>query len=130
MVRGKPRHPQSQGSVERANGDIKDMLIAWMGDNSTADWSTGIKFVQFQKNCSLHSGIKRAPYRAMFGCDVKVGLNSSSLPTEVTKCTQSEDDLLSALATPHPEIQQPSPSSTVVEPNLPNTSQSNLIDIE
>ena len=46
MVHG---HPQSQGSVERANGDIKDMLIAWMGDNSTSDWSTGIKFVQFQK---------------------------------------------------------------------------------
>ena len=58
MVHGKPRHPQSQGSVERANGDIKDMLVAWMGDNSTADWSTGIKFVQFQKNSSLHSGIK------------------------------------------------------------------------
>ena len=28
MVHGKPRHPQSQGSVERANGDIKDMLVA------------------------------------------------------------------------------------------------------
>ncbi|XP_068247997.1 KRAB-A domain-containing protein 2-like [Palaemon carinicauda] len=26
IVHGKPRHPQSQGSVERANGDIKDML--------------------------------------------------------------------------------------------------------
>ena len=25
MVHGKPRHPQSQGSVERANSDIKDM---------------------------------------------------------------------------------------------------------
>ncbi|KAK6178643.1 hypothetical protein SNE40_011172 [Patella caerulea] len=50
MVHGKPRHPQSQGSVERANGDIKDMLVAWMGDNNTNDWSVGIKFVQFQKN--------------------------------------------------------------------------------
>ena len=30
LVHGKPRHPQSQGSVERANGDIKDMLVAWM----------------------------------------------------------------------------------------------------
>ena len=100
MVHGKPRHPQSQGSVERANGDIKDMLIAWMGDNSTADWSTGIKFVQFHKNSSLHSGIKRAPYAAMFGCDVKVGLTSSSLPTELIERMVSEDDLLSALALP------------------------------
>ncbi|XP_037788341.1 KRAB-A domain-containing protein 2-like isoform X1 [Penaeus monodon] len=39
MVHGKPRHPQSQGSVERANGDIKD-------------WSSGLRFVQHQKNCS------------------------------------------------------------------------------
>ena len=37
LVHGKPCHPQSQGSVERANGDIKDMLTAWMGDNNTAD---------------------------------------------------------------------------------------------
>jgi transposase InsO family protein len=29
IVQGKPRHPQSQGSVERANYDIKDMLVAW-----------------------------------------------------------------------------------------------------
>ena len=42
MVHGKPRHPQSQGSVERANGDIKDMLVAWIADNNTNDWSVGI----------------------------------------------------------------------------------------
>jgi len=28
MVHGKPRHPRSQGSVEHANGDIKDMLLS------------------------------------------------------------------------------------------------------
>ena len=108
MVHGKPRHPQSQGSVECANGDIKDMLFAWMGDNYTVDWSTGIKFVQFHKNSSLHSRIKRSSYAAMFGCDVKVGLTSSFLPTEVTERMLSEDHLLSALASP--ETQQPSNS--------------------
>ena len=39
---------------------------------------------------------------------------------------QSEDDLLSALATSHTETQQPSSSATLVKPNLPNTSQGNL----
>ena len=35
-VHGMPRHPLSQGSVERANGDIKDMLVAWrMADNNS-----------------------------------------------------------------------------------------------
>ena len=42
LVHDKPRHPQSQGSVERVNGDIKDMLTAWMGDNNTADWTFGV----------------------------------------------------------------------------------------
>ena len=49
MVHGKPRHPQSQGSVERANCDIKDMLVAWLSDNNTTDWTVGLKFVQFKK---------------------------------------------------------------------------------
>ncbi|KAK7110775.1 hypothetical protein V1264_014597 [Littorina saxatilis] len=49
LVHGKPRHPQSQGSVERENGDIKDMLVAWLADNHTQDWVTGINFVQFHK---------------------------------------------------------------------------------
>ncbi|XP_064098547.1 KRAB-A domain-containing protein 2-like [Macrobrachium nipponense] len=39
MVHGKLRHPQSQGSVERANADIKDMLTAWLADNETTDWT-------------------------------------------------------------------------------------------
>ena len=37
LVHGKPIHPQSQRSVERANCDIKDMLVAWSGDNNTTD---------------------------------------------------------------------------------------------
>ena len=91
MVHGKPRHPQSQGSVERANGDIKDMLVAWMADNNTNDWSVRIKFVQFLKNSSLHSGIQRSPYSALFGCDAKVGLTTSSLPEEILeRCTVKE----------------------------------------
>lgn len=35
LVNGRPRHPQSQGAVERANRDIGDMLTAWMRENST-----------------------------------------------------------------------------------------------
>ena len=79
MVHGKARHPQSQGSVERANGDIKDMLVVWLdsssrslqhiwlADNDSHDWVTSIKCVQFQKNSAHHSGIKRSPCSALFG---------------------------------------------------------------
>ncbi|XP_047485917.1 KRAB-A domain-containing protein 2-like [Penaeus chinensis] len=93
MVHGKPRHPQSQGSMECANGDIKDMLVTWLADNNSQDWSVGIKFVQFQKNAAHHSGIKCSPY----GCEARVGLTSSPLPTEVSRL-ESEDDLIAGIS--------------------------------
>jgi hypothetical protein len=65
IVHGKPRHSQSQGSVERANQDVRDMLIAWQKQNQTKKWSEGLRFVQFQKNSSHHVGIKRSPYKHM-----------------------------------------------------------------
>ena len=45
MVFGKPRHPQSEESVERAHGDIKDnyILLAWMANNDSQDWPKGDK---------------------------------------------------------------------------------------
>ncbi|XP_037787463.1 KRAB-A domain-containing protein 2-like [Penaeus monodon] len=97
MVHGKPRHPQSQGSVERANGDIKDMLVTWLAGNNSHDWSVGIKFVQFQKNAAHHSGIKCSPYSAMFSCEARVGLTSSLLPSKVVSRLESEDDLTAVM---------------------------------
>ena len=108
MVHSKPHHPQSQGSVERANGDIKDMLVAWLADKDTDEWVTGIKFVQFQKNSAHHSGIKRSPYSALFCEEVRVGLTTSLMPQEVLSKLDSKEDLLDVI------MDQPSeePSST------------------
>ncbi|KAK7489628.1 hypothetical protein BaRGS_00019023, partial [Batillaria attramentaria] len=58
-----------------------------------------IKFVQFQKNSAHHSGIKCSPYSAMFGCEARVGLTSSSLPQEVVSRLESEDDLQAVVQT-------------------------------
>ncbi|XP_037772738.1 uncharacterized protein LOC119568355 [Penaeus monodon] len=69
MVHSKPRHQQSQGSVERANGDIKDMLHAWMTDNKTQNWCVGLRLVQHQRNSAHHSGIKHTPFKALFDTD-------------------------------------------------------------
>ena len=68
VIDGRPRHPQSQGSVERANADIKNMISCWLRDNSSTKWSFAIKFVQFHKNNSFHHGIGTTPYEALFGC--------------------------------------------------------------
>lgn len=82
IVHGKPRHSQSQGSVERANQDIQNMLMTWMDDETCKLWSEGLRFVQLIKNRAYHDGIIRAPYVAMFGHDIRVGLSTSASPKE------------------------------------------------
>ena len=60
MVNGKPRHSQSQGSVERANRDVENLLACWHAENnSTSKW---------------HKGINRQP---------AFGLKALNLPDEV-----------------------------------------------
>ena len=53
LVTGRPRHPQSQGAVERLNGVIQDKLKIWMHENKSSRWSVGIQFVQWQINKSV-----------------------------------------------------------------------------
>ena len=45
IVHGKPRHRQSQGSVERVNRDMEDMLITWLQSNSATHWGDGLRFI-------------------------------------------------------------------------------------
>ncbi|XP_074032143.1 KRAB-A domain-containing protein 2-like [Leptinotarsa decemlineata] len=93
IVHGKPRHSQSQGSVERANQDLENMISSWLKDNNSTKWSEGLRYVQFMKNRAFHSGIKQSPYKALFGIEPRVGLSTSSLPQEIINDLQDEDDL-------------------------------------
>lgn len=93
IVHGKPRHSQSQGSVERANQDIENMIGSWMKDNVSTKWSEGLRYVQFMKNRAYHSGIKQSPYMALFRMEPRVGHSSSSLPQEIINDIQDEEDL-------------------------------------
>jgi len=99
IVHGKPRHSKSQGSVERANQDIQNILTTWMQTNNSKSLSEGLRFVQLMKNRAFHSGIKRSPYQAMFGSDIKIGLSTSILPPETINNISSEKDLENVLQT-------------------------------
>lgn len=68
IVYGKSFSSQTQGSVERTNQDIQNILTTWMNDNFTNKWSDGLPFVQFAKN-TYHNGI--SPYKTMFGVKAK-----------------------------------------------------------
>ena len=41
IINGRPRHPQSQGRVDQANSDVKNMIQCWMIDNDSTAWSEG-----------------------------------------------------------------------------------------
>jgi len=97
IVHGKPRHSQSQGSVERANQDIENMLATWLQDNKTKKWSNGLQFVQLMKNRAYHHGTKHSPYEAMFGTPPKIGLTSSLLPANIIEKLKTEEELQVAL---------------------------------
>ncbi|XP_072375773.1 KRAB-A domain-containing protein 2-like [Diabrotica undecimpunctata] len=97
IVHGKPRHSQSQGSIERANQDIEKMLTTWPEINKTSQWSEGIQFIKFMKNRAYHSGFSCSPYGALFGCKAKVELKKS-LPACTLTEIRSEEDLEAILA--------------------------------
>lgn len=67
LVHGSPRHPQSQGSVEKANGDVKKMLCGLMREKDTCSWVDLLKQVQWTKNMVNHRVIGMSPYEAVFG---------------------------------------------------------------
>jgi hypothetical protein len=46
LVRGSPRHSESNGGVERLNQTVEKKLGAWMIQNNTKNWSVGCKIVQ------------------------------------------------------------------------------------
>lgn len=92
IVHGKPRHSQSQGSVEHANQDVENMLTTWIEANQTSKWSEGLKFVQFMKN-RAHSSIKCSSYEAMFGVTAEVGLTTSSFSADAVINLKTEEEL-------------------------------------
>ena len=58
IIRGRARHPQTQGSIERANKDVKEMIGKWMVKHGSTRWSIGIHEVSFDKNNRYNRTIK------------------------------------------------------------------------
>ena len=67
IVHGKPRHPQSQGSVERVNKEIKNVLGSLMRKAKNDNWVKFVPLVQYSINSSPHSTLEyQTPYRVLF----------------------------------------------------------------
>ncbi|KRX14635.1 KRAB-A domain-containing protein 2 [Trichinella nelsoni] len=69
LVTGRPRHPQSQGAVERLNGVVQDKLAIWMRENEC-------------KICSV-----------TFGEEPRIGLESYVLPKSLVDAAKTEEEI-------------------------------------
>jgi hypothetical protein len=67
FIRGQPRHPQSQGCIERANGVLCDALGKWMCSNNSSRWSSALLPVTYRINTRMSTVTKITPYETMFG---------------------------------------------------------------
>ncbi|CAG8648417.1 7614_t:CDS:2, partial [Gigaspora rosea] len=80
IVHGKPRHPQSQGSIERGNHFLIKKLGKWMINSKNKDWTIGLRQVVIAMNNSYCRALKTTPYQAVF--DVANILNDPQIINE------------------------------------------------
>ena len=84
IINGRPRHPQSQGSIERTHEDLKPMINSWCKENNTKDWPTALKFVTLSKNCRPHKTLgNKSPYEVVFAVTPKFGFDTTKLPEKI-----------------------------------------------
>ena len=67
IINGCPRHLQSQGLVERANGILQQKLGKWKETTGRSDWSFGLRFVILAMNNSWCRFHKKTPYELVYG---------------------------------------------------------------
>ncbi|CAF4281734.1 unnamed protein product, partial [Adineta steineri] len=94
IVHGKPRHPQSQGSMERSNQDTKQLSGTWIRENNSTKWAEDLRFVQYQKNACFHRLLNNSPYAVLFGNESKLGLSLTSLNPSIFNDITTEEELI------------------------------------
>ncbi|CAF1233971.1 unnamed protein product [Didymodactylos carnosus] len=67
FVRGRSRHPQSQGCAEKANGVLTGALGKWMADEDSVHWTEGLLPVVYGINTRMSSVTKTTLYEVLFG---------------------------------------------------------------
>ena len=63
IIHGKPRYPQSQGSVESANKRTESILTSVLVKEQKTQWAEELDKVAYMKNTSLHSACKKKVVR-------------------------------------------------------------------
>ena len=67
FIRGRPRHPQTQGCIERANRVLCDALGKWIDSNKSTYWSGDLLPVIYGINTKLSNVTNTTPYHVILG---------------------------------------------------------------
>lgn len=67
VIHGRPRHPQSQGMIERANGIMERKIARWMETHKQTNWTSVLGRVVYTMNCEVSRTTKTSPYELVFG---------------------------------------------------------------
>ena len=94
VIHGKARHPQSQGSVERVNKEIKKVLGSFMRKSKDPCWVKYVNRTQYSINTSPHSTLEyKTPYRILFGREHVQGLEEFGIPDEIAADVTTEEEM-------------------------------------
>ncbi|KAI5148435.1 hypothetical protein ENBRE01_0316 [Enteropsectra breve] len=82
IIHGRPRHPQSQGMVERVNQTVKRWLGKKLHGVVRKRWIDHHRKVVYGYNVSVHRATNRAPFLLFHGTN---GFNSVNLQREINE---------------------------------------------
>jgi hypothetical protein len=67
IIYSSPRHPQSNGLIERANRTLKKAVTNWQRSNPTSDWASALPILLHRLNCIRQATIGIDPYFYVYG---------------------------------------------------------------
>ena len=100
LVHGRPRHSQSQGSVERLNRQVEQKLRSWCASNESTAWSLACYLVRWQINTALTRATGSVPYKSLTGQKPRCGLSNLPLSKELLATLHTEEALVAVLGGP------------------------------
>jgi hypothetical protein len=93
MVRGSPRHSESNGGIERVNQTVQKKLSGWMKTNNSTHWAIGCKICQWRINTQVHQTLKDTPYHLTYGTHPRVGISNLPVSSDILAKLVTEGEL-------------------------------------
>ena len=98
LVRGKARHSESNGGIERLPLSAETKIGNWMVQTGQTHWSVGCKLTAWEMNTQMHLGIGgQLPYRMVFGQDPRAGISGLAVDADLLSSLRTEAEIVSML---------------------------------